>query len=210
MVALSCKTHFTHKLQIVASRTDLLDKRTLAKKQDKRAGNAETFNVATWNVRGLCHKENILEKELKERKLDIAAISETKKKLKGSKQLTDYIMYYSGVEQEARASAGVALYIHNKWKNRIQSYCCVNERILIVRLKENRGYITIFAIYAPESGREGDSKIFYNELQEQIDKINKNDAIILAGDFNGRVGDTPIQNVVGSNGEKVKIKMENL
>jgi exonuclease III len=37
------------------------------------------LKVAAWNVRGITHKEDKLDKELKSRKIDIAVISETKK-----------------------------------------------------------------------------------------------------------------------------------
>jgi hypothetical protein len=36
-----------------------------------------------------------------------------------------------------------------------------------------------------------------------VDKVNKNDYIILAGNFNARVGNTAIQGVVGTMGEPV-------
>ena len=42
---------------------------------------------------------------------------------------------------------------------------------------------------------------FYTTLQEQIDKINKNDYIIVAGDYNARVGKSPIDGILGTNGE---------
>jgi exonuclease III len=37
------------------------------------------LKVATWNVRGITHKEDELDKEIKSSKIDIAFISETKK-----------------------------------------------------------------------------------------------------------------------------------
>jgi hypothetical protein len=36
---------------------------------------------------------------------------------------------------------------------------------------------------------------------DQIDKINKNDYIIVAGDYNARVGKTPIDGILGTNSE---------
>ncbi|PSN40356.1 Craniofacial development protein 2 [Blattella germanica] len=64
--------------------------------------------------------------------------------------------------------------------------------------------MTIIAVYSPEEGKDKESKIFYQNLQEVLDKTNKNDIIMLAGDLNARVGNVPIQNVVGTNGEITK------
>ena len=42
---------------------------------------------------------------------------------------------------------------------------------------------------------------FYETLQDQIDKINIKDYIIVAGDYNAGVGKIPIFGILGRNGE---------
>jgi hypothetical protein len=42
---------------------------------------------------------------------------------------------------------------------------------------------------------------FYGTLQKILDKVNKNDYIMLIGDMNGGVGDNRVANIVGTNGE---------
>lgn len=74
---------------------------------------ATRFNIAVYNVRGIYSRRG-KEKKLKERKVNIAAISKTKKKLKGCKELGDCIMYYSGVCQEKRAATGIACSSSNR------------------------------------------------------------------------------------------------
>jgi hypothetical protein len=63
-------------------------------------------------------------------------------------------MFYSGVDIKKRASAVVALLVNKSWKNEIHSYTFINERIMTIRLKLERGYLTLFNIYAPEEGKE--------------------------------------------------------
>jgi hypothetical protein len=75
---------------------------------------------------------------------------ETKKKLKGSQDLKDYILLYSGVPTNKRAPAGRAIMFKPKFKKKIHSYMFINERILQLRYKLQRGYLTLLAIYAPE------------------------------------------------------------
>ena len=103
-------------------------------------------------------KEKLLQEELKKANVDIAVISGTKKKLKGSQELDDYILLYSGVPTNRRAAAGVAIMITAKFKKRIHSYVFVNERILQLRCKLQRGYLTLLAVYAPKRGKQNKQK----------------------------------------------------
>jgi hypothetical protein len=64
-------------------------RRNTAMNKLKRFGFSGYFKIGTWNIRGICHRENGLENELKKLKVDIAAITETKKKAKGSKELNE-------------------------------------------------------------------------------------------------------------------------
>jgi hypothetical protein len=57
---------------------------------------------------------------------------------------------YSGVPTNKRAAARIAIKIKAKYRKRIHSYMFVNERILQLRYKLQRGYLTLLAVYAPE------------------------------------------------------------
>jgi exonuclease III len=85
--------------------------------------------VATWNVRGITNKEDELELELLNRKIDTAIFSETKKKrtkvqknIYIFKYFYIYIMIYSGVPEENCASSGVAILVRKELKNKILNY----------------------------------------------------------------------------------------
>jgi hydrogenase maturation factor len=56
------------------------------------------------------------------RKIDIAVITETKKKNKGSENIGNYVMIYCGVLANQWASFGVAIAITKDWKHKIQDY----------------------------------------------------------------------------------------
>ena len=64
-----------------------------------------------------------------------------------------------------------------------------------------RGYLTLLAVYAHEEGKTERTKEFYETLQDQIDKISKNYYIVVAGDYNARVGNIPIDGILCTNGE---------
>ena len=65
----------------------------------------------------------------------------------------------------------------------------------------HRGYLTLLAVYAPEEGKTEQTEEFYETLQDQIDKISKNDYIVVAGDYKARVGNLPIDGISDTNGE---------
>lgn len=111
---------------------------------------------------------------MKAASVDIAVITETKKKLKGTEELEDYLYIYSGVPQNKRASAGVAIFINKSLKNKIHSYTWINERLILLRCKHGRGYITIIGAYAPEEGRKEATDEFYEQLQTTYNSINPN------------------------------------
>jgi hypothetical protein len=77
----------------------------------------------------------------------------------------------------------------------------INERILQLRYKLRRGYLTLLAVYAPEEKKTEQREEFYETHQDQIDKINKNNYITVARDYNARVGKIPIDGILGTNGE---------
>ena len=58
-------------------------------------------------------------------------------------------------------------------------------------------------VYVPVEGKEQDTEEFYRELQQNMDKIPKTENIILAGDFNGRLGNQQIPACIGPYGEQV-------
>ena len=84
----------------------------------------ETLNVAACFVRSIGKKEFELVEEIKIKGINVAVISETKKKLKGTKMIGNYTMLYSGVSQKTRAQPGIALIINQKWTSRITNYSC--------------------------------------------------------------------------------------
>lgn len=171
--------------------------------KNKRFGISDRLNIATWNVKGFGTKESELEEILKARNVHIAIITETWKKLKGTKDLNHYVMIYSGVPQNKRAQSGVAILVDSKWKSKIEFYTYVDERILTIRLRIGRGHLTIIGVYAPANAKKEEIEMFYDTLQKVVQNVNKNDSLIISGDFNARIGNSPIPDIVGIFGEDV-------
>lgn len=177
---------------------------TNARKLGTRKRISDQLKIATWNVRGIAQKEIELTKIFEKMNINLAVITETKKKLKGSKYVENYAMFYSGVDQRERAAKGVSIFIDRKWESRIKEVQYINERIIMMKLKHDRGYLIAIGVYAPEEGKKDETEEFYEILQNLLDKYNSKYEVLLVGDFNARVGNQNIPNIVGTHGEKTK------
>ena len=74
--------------------------------------------------------------------------------------------------------------------------CCNNQYVWVTHHEDSTNQLQHDTDLELEQTEE-----FYETLQDQVDKINKNDYIIVAGDYNARVGKIPIDGILGTNGE---------
>jgi hypothetical protein len=65
-------------------------------------------------VEGIRYEPDELQKEVMNKRIDMAILLETRKKLKGLVELGQYILIYNGVPQDKRAVAGVPILINKK------------------------------------------------------------------------------------------------
>jgi hypothetical protein len=70
------------------------------------------LKYAAWNVRELAGKEGELVKILNNIHLQISVITESKKKLQGTKETEHYTVIYSGVQRLTRGHSGVMIWVH--------------------------------------------------------------------------------------------------
>ena len=70
-------------------------------------GKAEIIRTANYNVRSIKDKVTELERTVLRKEINIASITERKKKLKGTTDLDKHIIIYSGMPQNERAKVGI-------------------------------------------------------------------------------------------------------
>lgn len=163
------------------------------------------MNIGTWNVRGLNTKEQEVFEQLQKFQMDVCALTETKKKGKGSETKGNYLHFYSGIAKEKRAKHGVSIAIHKRFRQHIKEIDTVTDRIIRMDLRKVCGKdIVIVAVYAPTDDANIVTKDqFEEDITAVLGKINKRKEIILLGDFNGRVGKKIKDPIVGRHGEEV-------
>ncbi|XP_050456668.1 craniofacial development protein 2-like [Cataglyphis hispanica] len=182
------------------------------KENKKQIWRKSLLRCGCWNIMSWNGREQEILTEMEEHKIDICALSETKKKGKGDKSYPGYILKYSGPEKHRRATAGVGMLSKDKYKYSIEETSYTSEKIMRVTLDIGREKIHLISVYAPDSNKsEKEIDDFYETLQEEIDKIPEEHKILIMGDLNARIGNAVVDGVkqrfneahINDNGEKL-------
>lgn len=164
---------------------------THAMKRKRRLGRSKhtITRLACWNITSWNGRDQEIVNEMKQHKIDICALSETKRKGQGTSRYDNYILAYSGRAKQDRAQSGVGILLHEKYEQCIESIDYINDRIIKVSLKINHRQTHLISTYTPDISKPiEESETFYQDLQNTIDKLNNTDKIIILGDLNARIG----------------------
>lgn len=95
-------------------------------------------------------------------------------------------------EKTVRATSGVRLHAHQRFKENVKDVTYINNRILKTPFQFRKGPKThINSVYALVTSKTHKEKnIFYYELQRTLNQTSKREEIILVGDLNARIGST--------------------
>uniref|UniRef100_A0A914XJB6 Endonuclease/exonuclease/phosphatase domain-containing protein n=1 Tax=Plectus sambesii TaxID=2011161 RepID=A0A914XJB6_9BILA len=159
-----------------------------APRERNRLRFTKVHNIGTWNVRGMnTGKLDIVKAEMERLNIDILGISELHWIGSGYFNSDDYTVYYSGNDNTRRN--GVAVIASKEVAKAVQRFNAINDRVMSIRLHRKPRSFTILQVYAPTTdANEEDIERFYADLQQAIDQAPAKDAILIAGDFNAKVG----------------------
>ena len=159
-----------------------------------------------WNVRALNGKEVELTEEMEKSKVDMLAITETKKKGQGVEYIgPNHILIFSGVNVKDRARAGVGLIVHKKLEAIVEDWKFISPRLLEVNIKPKDRDIKLLIAYGPnEDATKEDKDSFENNLQLSAENLKPNQELMVLGDLNARVGNNveTAFGVIGKEGEE--------
>lgn len=159
------------------------------------------MRVATLNVSTMRDKEEEIIELMKERKLEILGLCETRVRGEGQKVLhDDYRFIYKGAEGGRH---GVGFVLTPEMAERVDSVDFRSERIIGITLKLDTKNISMIQVYAPQQGRPvAEKEDFYNSLQDVTESAKYRENVIIMGDWNGHVGHDRegVRDVVGAHG----------
>ena len=153
-------------------------------------------------------KKELVIKQLKKYRIQIAALHETCLHDCGLKLINDYTMIYSEVpsNNKTRNARGVAICLYQTaakvWKDSGSEWEAVSKRIVKIRLKCSQINMTVIAVYSSvnliNKQAADTSDKFYNDLQDALKKVSIHDMIIMMGDLNARAGNIQPQETMSN------------
>ncbi|XP_076041836.1 uncharacterized protein LOC143025717 [Oratosquilla oratoria] len=139
--------------------------------------------------------------------VDIAALSETRLADENSLQEmgSDYTFFWKGLPKDSQSIHGVGFAVQTLLLNRLsEAPVGANECLMTLRLPlMKQRFVTLISCYAPTlSSPDKTKNRFYEELDNLLHNLPKNEKVILLGDFNARVGSNfdVWQGVIGRHG----------
>ncbi|XP_055371836.1 uncharacterized protein LOC129605867 [Condylostylus longicornis] len=145
--------------------------------------------LAYWNVNTMLQPGKMAEiiDELTKYNMKIAALQELRWKEQGEIKKKYYSIYYSGSENQGLYGTG--FYVNNQVRNSIIGFEPVSDRICVLKIKGKFQNITFVSVYAPTNNANDEEKdLFYDELSKICEKTSKHDVLVVAGDYNAKVG----------------------
>ena len=120
-------------------------------------------------------------------RLTIFGIPETSEEINARRFIhNDYTCLSGG---DVGGNHAVAFIISPEISHQVETCVLINNRMAGMILKIGISRILFMTVYAPQQGRNGEEiDRFYEQLQEEIDKLRQNEKIIVMGDLNGHVG----------------------
>ena len=142
-----------------------------------------TLNVGTMTGRG-----RELVDLMKRRRVDVLCVQETRWSGNKAKELGEGCkLIYGGANREGRNGVGIIL--SREMKNLVTVVNRKNDRIMWMRLALEDFSVSVFSVYAPQTGcTEEEKEEFWSGMEEEMEKVEEGERCIVGGDLNGHIG----------------------
>ena len=144
-------------------------------------------------------KLEVVKQEMTRVNTDMLAISKLKWIGMGEFNSDDHYIYYCGKESLRRN--GITIIINKRVQNAVLGCTLKNDRMISVHFQGKPFSMTIIQVYASTiNAKEAEVDWFYEDLQDLLELIPKNDVHFIIGDWNAKVGSQEIPGVTGNFG----------
>ena len=160
--------------------------------------------IGCWNVRTMIEisKTAQVANEMRGYGIEILGLSETRWKGIGELKLqSGETIMYSGNNDVYQG--GVAIMVSSTARRTMLEWTPISERIIKARFYSRHKKLTIIQAYAPTNEAVDNEKDdFYYQIQDTLKDCNRDDMIVVMGDFNAKVGsnNTNREEVMGKHG----------
>ncbi|XP_065319283.1 craniofacial development protein 2-like [Gordionus sp. m RMFG-2023] len=124
---------------------------------------------------------------LKRRKIHIACLQETRWNGTKARELGEgYKLFYSGSPNHRN---GVGIVLSESFKDKVVEVKRCSDRLMWVKIADQRGLLTVMCAYAPQIGcMESEKNIFFDSLEKEMQGIGQEKKLIIGADFNAHIG----------------------
>jgi len=150
------------------------------------------ISFGSFNVRGLSSKfkKHQLAEDLARYGVTLCALQETKIKDGHDEIFNQYRIFCL---PSSNRHYGLGFAIHRNFQHRVHRIWSISDRVAVIQIRTSvRSLISYVNVYAPTSTRvaedEGCLDEFYCSLNEAFSSIKSTSLILLAGDFNAKLG----------------------
>ncbi|KAF7703561.1 hypothetical protein C0J45_1013 [Silurus meridionalis] len=122
------------------------------------------------------------------RKVDMLRVPETKWKGSMTRNIKGgFKLFHHGVDGKRN---GVGVVLKEEYSKTVVEVKRVSKRVMNVKLEVEGVMINVISAYAPQVGCEMEEKEkFWNELDEAVEGVARNERLVIGADFNGHVGE---------------------
>ncbi|XP_071695837.1 uncharacterized protein [Rutidosis leptorrhynchoides] len=160
--------------------------RSVGPRSGNRLARLGRIRVGSWNVGTLTGKRYELVETLRECKVDILCVQETRWKGRGAARINDYKLWFSGSRV---ARNGVGIIIGPPYNEYVVDVGRRSDRIMSVRLVIQEVTFTVICAYAPHAGRgDAEKRHFWESLDAVMRMCPSDHSLLIGGDLNGHIG----------------------
>ena len=162
--------------------------RRVKKQREAWKGRCSLIRVGTLNIGTMTGRGRELADMMERRNVDILCLQETK--WKGSKARNiggGYKIFYNGVDGRKN---GIEIVLREELAESVLEVKRISDRLMAMKLEVNGSILNIVSAYAPQVNYSMEEKNdFWEDLDELIESISKEERIVLGADLNGHVGE---------------------
>ena len=168
----------------------------------RQRSKSQDVRTATWNVSRMVSRSGEVVDGLHRRNINFCCAQETRWKGESARILgangRRYKFFWQGCN---KGTAGIGVFIAERWIDRVVNVVRVNERIMYVKLLIGKQIVNIVSAYSPQVGLSAEEKEdFWDSFIIVLAGIPKQESIFIGSDMNGHVGSDGYGGVHGGMG----------
>jgi len=102
------------------------------------------------------------------------------------REIDGYKLWYSG---STKAKNGAGILVVKDLADQVVEVRRKTDRIMAIKVLVGSVFVNVVSVYAPQVGLpEETKKLFWEDLDEVIQEVHRNEKLFIGGDFNGHIG----------------------